>query len=381
MGNTGMCSEGQVDIFNFSLDDQDAHGSKGSKQVCKFWQPHTGAGCRNGVNCRFAHPDAKTIRSGTEDQRRFGAQSCRGGVVPDFPRIFPSSVHAQNLFKEMLERERKLAGEWACFYHSYDSSAFVYEVQAAIAAVLFRFGARYASLPRLLKAPFRKLPDAAAVLQAFPSWPEMDHAQAFKNVGISCTTSLFAEDIEATPTKFFLNGYDGLPVKVEVLEKLLQDCGCSAELSGDMDANMLAACVMSVGVKYGLPQATGKGHTGHLLQIFVHRSQIDAVAYASLPYGVPDPSRQPLSSSLASSHQICGQARLITNPSVFMRPRKVRMYVCSAEEAFHRNRSVFQDELQKLLSPILGDPTVRKRAATGVYGGELPSWWQDVASA
>merc|ERR1711920_268049 len=137
----------------------------------------------------------------------------------------------------------------------------------------------------------------------------------------------------------------------------------------------------STAVKYGLPQATGKGHTGHLLQIFVQRSLVDTVAYASLPYGVPDPSRQPIGSYLAGSHPISGQARLIANPSSFMRASSVRMYVCSAEEQFHRNRNSFQDELQKLLSPILGDPVVRKRAAKGVYGGELPAWWQDVASA
>merc|ERR1712203_836115 len=110
--------------------------------------------------------------------------------------------------------------------------------------------------------------------------------------------------------------------------------------------------------KYGLPQATGKGYTGHLLQIFVHRSVVDSVAYASLPFGEPDPSRKPLSATLSGSHLISGQARLIVNPSVFMRAKTVRMYVCSAEEIFQHNRKAFQDELQQLLAPILGDPTV-----------------------
>merc|ERR1712178_264723 len=97
----------------------------------------------------------------------------------------------------------------------------------AIAKVLFRFGSEYGSLPRLLKAPFANLPDAKAVIKAFPSWPEKDCCDAFKSVGICCSTSLLSKDPEATPTEVFLQGYSASTVTIAVVEKLLQDCGAS----------------------------------------------------------------------------------------------------------------------------------------------------------
>merc|ERR1739844_316988 len=101
----------------------------------------------------------------------------------------------------------------------------IYEVQAAIAKVLFKFGARHGVLPRLLKKPFEKIPDAAAMLAAFPTWPDQDHNPAFKSVGICCSTSLVSRDPEATPTEVFLSGYGASMVNISVVEKLLADCG------------------------------------------------------------------------------------------------------------------------------------------------------------
>merc|ERR1712232_1170787 len=96
------------------------------------------------------------------------------------------------------------------------------------------------------------------------------------------------------------------------------------------------------------------------------------------PYGVLDRSRQPLSKSLAIDGVICGQARLVVNPSAFMRARSVRLYACSADKTFHWNRPKFQDALFDALSPILGSADVRESAAKGIYGGKLPSWWKDL---
>ena len=57
------------------------------------------------------------------------------------------------------------AGEWAVFYHSYSVAALLYEVQAAVASVLFRFKSEFASLPRLLWAPFEHIPTAHRMLE------------------------------------------------------------------------------------------------------------------------------------------------------------------------------------------------------------------------
>jgi len=87
----------------------------------------------------------------------------------------------------------------------------------------------------------------------------------------------------------------------------------------------------------------------------------------------------------ATLEQIAGKRRyylrpgaLVVNPSAFMRARSVRLYACSADETFHRNRPKFQDALFDALSPILGSADVRQSAAKGIYGGRLPAWWKDL---
>merc|ERR1712070_279227 len=100
--------------------------------------------------------------------------------------------------------------------------------------ILFRFGAKHASLPRLLKKPFEKMPDADAMLKAFPTWPDQDHNPAFKATGICVTTSLVSLDPEATPTQVFLSGYAASSVSIKVLEKLLSDCGAGLRRKSDV---------------------------------------------------------------------------------------------------------------------------------------------------
>lgn len=304
------------------------------------------------------------------------AQSLRRVRNPDFSPL-GGNQHALCLFSEMLAREAKMSNHWVVMYHSYTSSSLIYEVQAAIAHVLFGFKAKYGSLPRLLKAPFCHLPDARAVIKAFPSWPMRDESNEFKNVGICCSTSLVSRDPEATPTEVFLSGYAASFVGITVLENLFKACGLQRFLQPQA-VSKLANDVMHLAAKHGLPQATGQGQTGHMLQIFVHRDQVNKWAYASHPYGHPDGKRRPISKHLAGPGPISGQVRLIVNPSAFMQASVARFYACSANETFHQNRTAFHAKLFHLLQPILGSAEVRQRAAKGIYGGELPSWWRDL---
>ena len=59
----------------------------------------------------------------------------------------------------------------------------------------------------MLKEPYTELPDAEALLKAFPSFPDRDHNAKFRAVAICATTSLLADDSEATPRHVFLAGY------------------------------------------------------------------------------------------------------------------------------------------------------------------------------
>ncbi|CAE7597440.1 trip12 [Symbiodinium natans] len=117
------------------------------------------------------------------DQKMKGAQSLRQ-QAKDYGPMISKDAHARTCFDEMLENEREFCGEWVVFYHSYSSAALLYEVQAAVAAVLFRFKAEFAALPRILCAPFHHIPTAERMLEEFPHWPDQDHNQAFRLVGL-----------------------------------------------------------------------------------------------------------------------------------------------------------------------------------------------------
>eukprot|EP00051_Salpingoeca_urceolata_P013543 m.170132 g.170132 ORF g.170132 m.170132 type:complete len:569 (-) comp17822_c1_seq4:146-1852(-) len=310
-------------------------------------------------------------------QAALGAQSRRSQKA-DYGPAIKADPHGTYCFDRMLENEARLSGEFACVYHSYSFAALLYEVQAAVAAVLFRFKSNFASLPRLLKTPYNDIPDAPELLKIFPKFPDRDHNSKFRAVAISVTTSLLGPDMEAPPKQVFLMGYSCSDLSFrKVLEDLLESCHVpKAKVSS------LATQIVKLSEKHGLDvsQFKGKrcasGRPGHLLQIFLKRELVDRFAYASLPYGVVEKKRQPLSATLGSAGPIHGQARVVTHPSIFLQARHCRMFVYSADPTFHGNREKFQKELTQLLKPILGAPETRVKAATGIHGGALPSWFK-----
>merc|ERR1712216_799284 len=94
------------------------------------------------------------------------------------------------------------------------------------------------------------------------------------------------------------------------------------------------------------------------------------------PYGVPDDSRIPFSAWCDGSQSFSvGQVRILAHPFAFMRQEAVRMFSASADETFQASRLQFQAELKSLLSPALDTPEMRQKAAKGIFGGSLPSWW------
>uniref|UniRef100_A0A7S1R3X4 WWE domain-containing protein n=1 Tax=Neobodo designis TaxID=312471 RepID=A0A7S1R3X4_NEODS len=308
-------------------------------------------------------------------QTNLGAQSRRAQPYDLGP--VAKDAHGKHCFDRMLSREKQLCGEWAVFYHSYSFAALLYEVQAGVASVLFRFQSEYGTLPRLLKRPFNDIPDCATLLQRFKKMPQQDHSPEFRAVGICATTSLLAEDSEAPPKRCFLQGYSCTDLSfVGVLENLLVSCGVP-----EGQKKELAQKIIALGSAHGLDVSQFKGpkcksgRAGHLLQIFVKRTLVNRYAYASLPYGVPDTTRPDLEVALEQGGPIKGQVRIVPNPSVFMRGNAVRMYVYSADPTFHAGRQAFQKELTELLTPIIGAPEVRTVAAQGIYGGVLPAWF------
>lgn len=296
-------------------------------------------------------------------------------MKPDSATIGPAvagDAHARWCFEQMLENERKYCGGWAVFYHSYSDAAIVYEVQAAVAAVLFRFHSQRAALPRLLRGRFSEVPDAPTMLKVFPTWRDQDHNACFKSVGLCATTTLLGEDAEAPPKRVFLSGYSmGCPA-ASLIEALLSSCGLPK-----IDARHQAPKILELARNSGLiaGRCGQSARSGHLLQIFMKRHLVNKYAYASHPMGVPDNTRMPLDRHLGGSRCIQGQVRMVVHPSAFLRSSKVHMYTFSADEKFHKTRKSFQHELVAILSAALGDADRRERAAEGIFGGSLPSWF------
>eukprot|EP00440_Ansanella_granifera_P011606 gb/GFBE01012604.1/.p1 GENE.gb/GFBE01012604.1/~~gb/GFBE01012604.1/.p1 ORF type:complete len:563 (+),score=138.67 gb/GFBE01012604.1/:1-1689(+) len=309
-------------------------------------------------------------------QKKKGPQSLRK-QKKDYGPIVSKDEHGRKCFDEMLKNEDEFCGEWVVFYHSYSSAALLYEVQAAVASVLFRFKAEFASLPRILCKPFHHIPTAHRMLEEFPKWKDRDHNQAFRLVGLCGTSSLLAPDSEAPAKSVFLAGYSVGPLK-GVLEKLLSSCGVPAGKIQSIAVDIIKLATKSGLDTRGIPKGEKckSGRSGHMLQIFLRRELCDEYVYPSFPYGVPDKKRmKPLSKSLAEDAPIAGQIRITFNPDVFLRATTARMFTFSADPTFHKNRPKFQEELKALLEPVLGSVAVRKKAAKGIFGGAPPEWW------
>lgn len=310
------------------------------------------------------------------DQKKKGPQSLRK-QKRDYGPIVSKDPHGKKCFDEMLKNEQEFCSEWVVFYHSYSAAALLYEVQASVASVLFRFKAEFAALPRVLCQPFHHIPTAHRMLEEFPKWKDRDHNKAFRLVGLCGTSSLLAPDSEAPAKSVFLAGYSVGPLK-GVLETLLKACGVPAGQIKD-----LAAKIIALAVKHGLDTGGipgGKkcksGRSGHMLQIFLRRELCDDYVYPAFPFGVPDEKRnKPLSKYLMEDTAIQGQVRITFNPDVFLRATTARIFTFSADPTFHENRPKFQEELKDLLEPVLGTEAVRKKAAKGIFGGAPPEWW------
>lgn len=310
------------------------------------------------------------------EQKAKGATSLRK-QKRDYGAIVSKDKHGTACFDEMLKNEKEFCGEWVVFYHSYSCAAILYEVQAAVGSVLFRFKAEFAGLPRILAHGFKKIPDAATMLAEFPKWPDQDHNAAFKAVGLCATSSLLAPDSEAPAKSVFLAGYSVGCLK-GVMEKLLGSVGVP-----EAKVKTLAKDIIALSVKYGLDtqgipggKKCKSGRSGHMLQLFLRRELCDKYVYPSFPFGVPDPSRDlPLSKYLAEKAPIEGQVRVTLNPDVFLRATYARMFTYSADPTYNKQRPTFIKELVELLEPILGDEKVRTKAAKGIFGGKPPEWW------
>ncbi|CAK0828952.1 unnamed protein product [Prorocentrum cordatum] len=327
---------------------------------------------------------AEAAAAGREEavplQRRYGPQSRRGGASQDQLMVLQSNEHAMRCFATMAHHEEVLCEEWAVFYHTYSYAALIYELQAAVAAVLYRFPSGQSTLPRILVSDFAQLPDAPSLIGKFRekfSKDRMDHHPEYRAVAISTMCSLVALGPEVSTPTAFLAGFSQEDLSfTDALMKSLASCYIP-----QAKIKRLAVDIVRLSEEYGLDvskyggKACASGKAGHLLQIFVHRSRLDEIAYAALPYGEIDEERHLISDWLGGDFPMnFGQARLVANPKAFTNSDRVRMFTVSADPTFHGNRAAFQEALVRLIEGALDTPALRQTAIQGIATGVLPSW-------
>lgn len=121
------------------------------------------------------------------------------------------STCAQYCFRSMLEREQELHREFVCFYHAYNYSALLYEVQAVVARVVYGLRGDAPPLTRLFKAPFNKRPMLSMLMEEFGKATthgrfQNDHNPEFRALAIAATVSLLGADSEAQALNCFVAG-------------------------------------------------------------------------------------------------------------------------------------------------------------------------------
>jgi hypothetical protein len=316
-------------------------------------------------------------------QEFYGPQSKRGRAPQFQLQVLDLNAHARGCFQSFARNEEDLCGEWAVFYHSYTEAALLYEVNASIADVLFKFPARYAPLPRIKIHSFASMPDAPSLKQRFEAEfaaNKRDHDEEYREVAISTMCSLVSTGPEVSTPVVFVGGYEHSDDRVafkQALENLLACLRSRQDGALQKEVKKLVQNILGVAERYNLDARSFGGktpeqiQTGHLLQIFIRRTELDRLVYASEPWGHVDAPREPISNWLASdSNTSWGQARIVAHPEAFCDTERVKLFVASASPAFSWKRGNFQTELTQLVQDwISADPGGRDFAIQALKNG------------
>ena len=287
-----------------------------------------------------------------------------GGLAAAGPEAADEAVlrHCAACFAAMLRREQELHADHVVFYHSYSHAHVLYEVQAVLAGVLLDAGDDCAPLPRLLYAPFDGIPTVDLLLaEARGHGDSGDHARHYRECAISVSNSLFALRSEAPPVRCFAAGYSctdlsfralltGLLARANIPHARVAAVAhavCALAERHGLDATLYRPTTPGSLAHFVVPPPRPRGH---MLQIFVRRSEVDHVAYDSLPYGRYT-GRGPISTLLTPTHADlgAGQARLFVHPELLLSPTRARVAHYAADPVFAAQQPAFRRALRELL--------------------------------
>ncbi|CAE7472526.1 Dtx3l [Symbiodinium necroappetens] len=280
------------------------------------------------------------------------------------------------IIHELLRNELRYKEDYVVFYHSYSSSCLLYEVQTALAACILDYPIDGPPIPRLRRQPYQNVKCLQHLLQIWESTMH-DQTAEFQAVAISAFCSCLASGGQPQNMlqAWLIRGFPS-SISAGAMRRMLKDLLLAAGVcSGRAQAlDPLVTSILAMGRKYGLRVPSWRlcqqpENPGHLLQIFVHQSVVDAISYGSKARGQLDSGGIPLSRWLLQRSPIDGHSRLLTHPDLFLDLDRglVHSFAFSAGP-YGRERVAMLRELRDLLKPQIQD----LRASRMSLGFERP---------
>jgi len=268
-----------------------------------------------------------------------------------------SKAKVSAAIQTMLANELRFSEEHAVFYHSYSSSCILYELQAVLAAFFLGYPADGPPILRLTRAPFENV--SLQQLLDLRKAGISDRTPEFRALAISAFCSCFASGGygRSMLENYLVSGYhtphDTSADIRRLLELVLQPAGELEELP------TLLSGILALGQEFDLDSrpSGAKGaasRRGHVLQIFLHHSVVDAVVYGAQPLGSLAPQGVPFSEWLRQQCPVEGQARLLVHPDLFLNTRRGLVHVVALSLGSRPfDRLGFRGRLRELLGPHL----------------------------
>lgn len=270
--------------------------------------------------------------------------------------------------RQIFENELHFREDYHVFYHSYSSSCLLYELHAVLATLLNGYPRFGPPVIRLLRQPFQSVPSVRELI-ALRASDENDHSKTFRSVAVSAFCSWFATGgygKSVLPAHFLQGFVWGMGVDMGDMTSLLEDVLKESGLCEEAVLKDVVIKLLDLGEKYGLsmgPYEDRRGRwtrrkksskLGHVLQIFIHSSVVDAVVYGAVPLGQRSQGGTPASEWLARQCPLDGQARLLVHPDLFLDQTSglVKVFTHCGSPSFGRaEREQMLSEIESIIAP------------------------------
>jgi hypothetical protein len=253
-------------------------------------------------------------------------------------------------FHLMLHRENLYSNsEYVVFYHSFLYSHILYDVQTAIAEILYNLKSDINRVvPRLSNMDFKNININNVKTKTSKL---KNHNKDIRKLLMSAACSLFA-DIELNIIRDFESGYSCADMKYkQLLQNLLIECNTLPEQLDELFTQIITHQYVPEKIRKGYlmrPSCYLNENYGQILQIFIKKTILDEIVYKSQPYGIPDESPGDCASTT-------NQVRILASPEYFMNPDLVRIYRYASNKDTHKNRPIYIAFLKELLQKTLFD--------------------------